>query len=475
MSLIDYRHCARRARCLTRPSPAPARLAAAALGAAACLLALPAHAQRAEVAQAAPLLAAHPVVREEPALRLGDVYAALSQRSPKAAAARALADATAARVPGATLPPDPEVQLGFMNYDPARLRPMDPLGMVQLQVMQMVPTAGKLGLSGRIARAKAAAERERAAEVGWELRGTAAMAFFDVYQAERGAAIARETRRLLEDMARVAESMYRVGEGRQADVLRAQVEIARMAEEIAQMEAMREAAAARLNALLDLPSETPVPSALLPRFPAALPPRDSLERAAAGNRPMIRAGLQDVEAADAMSQLARRERIPDLVVGVQLGQRSADMGMGTERMGSLMLGASVPIYASRRQAKMREEAVAMRDMALADVRYMRAETRGKIGEAYAALVRARNLAALYERTVLPQAEATVASALAAYRVGQVDFMTLLDSRMSVNAYRQQLVTLHAQEGLAWAELEMLTALALMDADSVAPAARGGNR
>jgi outer membrane protein TolC len=93
---------------------------------------------------------------------------------------------------------------------------------------------------------------------------------------------------------------------------------------------------------------------------------------------------------------------------------------------------------------------------------MRAETRGKIGEAYAALTRARSLTQLYRTTVLPTAEATVASALAAYRVGSVDFMTLLDDRMTVNKYRQELFVLEADQGKAWAELEMLTGRALID-------------
>ena len=111
---------------------------------------------------------------------------------------------------------------------------------------------------------------------------------------------------------------------------------------------------------------------------------------------------------------------------------------------------------------MREEAAAMKQMAQADLAAMRAETRGKIGEAYAALTRARSLARLYTTTVLPQAEATVASALAAYRVGSVDFMTLLDDRMTVNKYRQELYILEADQGKAWAELEMLTGRELID-------------
>ena len=41
-------------------------------------------------------------------------------------------------------------------------------------------------------------------------------------------------------------------------------------------------------------------------------------------------------------------------------------------------------------------------------------------------------------------------------------MTLVDSRMTVNRYRQELVTLEAEEGRAWAELEMLLGTPLFD-------------
>ena len=99
---------------------------------------------------------------------------------------------------------------------------------------------------------------------------------------------------------------------------------------------------------------------------------------------------------------------------------------------------------------------------------MRADTRGRVTERVADLTRARNLTALYRLTIIPQAEATVASALAAYRVGRVDFMTLLDNRMAVNQYRQELATLHAEQGMAWAELEMLLGHELFDASQVAP-------
>ena len=406
-------------------------------------------------------------------LVLGDVYREVRRESPRAEAARALARAARARVSSAKLPPDPQLQLGFMNYTVPGLRPMDPLGMTQMQLMQMLPVAGKLGLSGRVAEAQASAVAERVGEVELELRSQVAMGFYDLYQTDQSLAVARETLRLLQDIQRTAEAMYRVGEGRQADVLRAQVEIARMTEDTLRMRAMRLGMAARLNALLNRSQDTTVGTPRLPAYPTAVPSLDSLEQLAAQNRPMIRAGEQEVRAAEASARLARREIWPDLQLGVQYGQRPGEMGMGTERMGSLMIGASVPVFARGRQLRMREEAAAMRAMALADLTTMRAETRGRVGETFANLARARRLADLYRNTILPQAEAAVSSALAAYRVGSVDFMTLLDNRMTVNQYRQELYALEADEGKAWADLEMLTGQQLFDPDVPARAVESG--
>jgi outer membrane protein TolC len=426
---------------------------------------------------------AHAAPAAQPApLTLGAVEEELLRRSPRLAAANALAAASASRVASAGLPPDPQIQIGWMNYTLPKLGPMDPLGMTQLQVMQMLPLGGKLGLSRGIAQARAGAEAARAAETAWELKSQAAMAFYDFYQADRSLVVMRETIRLLQDARRTAEAMYRVGEGRQADVLRAQVEIARMSEDTLRMVAMRAAMSARLVSLLDGPARGELGTPVLATFPVELPGIDSLVSLALSRRPMLRAGEQEVAASERMSRLARKEIVPDLTVGVQYGQRGmtstmpadpADPTMPptvdrrTERMGSLMLGASVPIFARSRQHKAREEADAMQAMARADLQGMRAETRGKLAEAIAGLTRARRLQELYRSTVIPQAEAAAQSALSAYRVGQVDFMTLIDDRMTVNKYRQELFTLQAEEGKAWAELEMLTGGALIDATTAA--------
>ena len=395
---------------------------------------------------------------------LGDLYTQVQRANPRIAAARSLTRAAEARISGASRPPDPQLQLGFMNRTIPGLAPMPTLGMNQLQLMQMLPFPGKLSLAGGAASAQASAVGFRAEDVSWELRNQTAMAFYDLYATARGLDVARETLRLLQDIAATAEAMYRVGDGRQTDVLRARVEIARMAQDTLRMQAMRQSMTARLDALLDRGPSIDMGDPALPAYPDTIPARAWLDSVARDARPMIRAGIDDVRASDASARLARKEIFPDLQVGVQYAQRGGEMG--TERMGSLMLGASVPIFARSRQFQMRVEADAMKQMAQADLAAMRAETRGKIGESYAALSRARTLAQLYRTTVLPQAEATVTSALSAYRVGSVDFMTLLDDRMTVNKYRQELYVLDGDQGKAWAELEMLIGRALLDPNTM---------
>jgi outer membrane protein TolC len=178
---------------------------------------------------------------------------------------------------------------------------------------------------------------------------------------------------------------------------------------------------------------------------------------------MIRAGREDVRAADASLRFARRDIWPDLQIGVQYAQQGG--AMGEQRMASLMIGATLPVFAKSRQLEMREEAEAMKAMAIADLAAMRAETRARVAELYANLLRSRNLTTLYQSTILPQARASVASSLAAYRVGQVNLMTLLDNHMTVNRYEQDLFTLQAEEGKALAELEMLIGRELVDSNA----------
>lgn len=389
---------------------------------------------------------------------LAEVYRAVREQNPRLRAVAALVEARGAMERSAALPPDPAVQVGVMNFSIPGLATDMPTSMApSVQVMQMLPL-GKLGLTGDLAELSTQMASAEAEEAWWEIRSRAAMSFHEVWQADRQVEVMRETLQWLENVATVARAMYGAGEGRQTDVLRAGVEVARMEADIKRMQAMRAGAAAELNQVLNLPGDGAVGTLTYEPQPAELPSRDTLRSWAEAYRPMIGRGRTEVEQARTRLRLAKREIWPDLTVGVQYGQRRGvadSMGeVGTERMGSLMFGVTLPVFARQRQLKMRDEARAMEEMASADLASMRAAVDARVTELLADLDRARTLVGLYRSQVLPQARATVESALSSYRVGRVDFMTLVDAQMTKNQYEQELAALLAEYGAGIAELEM---------------------
>jgi outer membrane protein TolC len=331
-------------------------------------------------------------------------------------------------------------------------------GMNMVGLRQAFPLGGVLGSAGRAAVARREAADAGAAAGELELRTMAAMAFLELWATDRSLGVARETRDLVRASARAAEAMYRVGRGRQADVLRGQAEVTRMSEEIVRMEAMRRREVAALGRLLDLDLDPDTLAVRDPSGPGALPGADSLVALALARRPALAAAGARRAAAEAEVDRASGMRWPELELGVQYGWRPMD-GM-TDRMVSVMAGISLPVWAGRKQHRMLDEARAMARKDAEEQRGVAAETRGAVRAAWERWDEAGRLEALYLGELLPQARAALAAADAAYGVGEVDFMTLLDAQMTLNRLRQEVFRLAVARGSAVAQLEELTGTAL---------------
>jgi len=378
-------------------------------------------------------------------LPLTAVVALARAANPALAAARLRTEALAERVSQVGALPDPELSLGLMNRPLFGFGTAEPMTMNQVQVRQMFPWPGKLGFGQERARLLSSAAGLDALELESQLVARVRTLYVRIAAIDRSLAIIERTRDLLRDFFRVSEARYAVGEGLQQDVLQAQVSIARMSEELTVMGQDRIALAARLNALLGREPDQPIPALELPAPGDGLPPVDSLVERASKARPALLASRERTRAAEAGYQAARREIYPDLMVSLGYGQRDR-----FDDMASLMVGFSIPLRPGSRQLAMRREMAAMRASEEAMARDLANETYAMLTEQRAEAERARELTRLYATSILPQARAAVESALSAYRVGRVDYMTLVESEMTVNRYEVELVRLAAsyQEALA---------------------------
>ena len=69
------------------------------------------------------------------------------------------------------------------------------------------------------------------------------------------------------------------------------------------------------------------------------------------------------------------------------------------------------------------------------------------------LERRRKLTELYRNGIIPQAEHSLESALISYRASKVDFLTLLDSKMTLFNYQRELYESQAEYMMKLAQLE----------------------
>jgi outer membrane protein TolC len=228
---------------------------------------------------------------------------------------------------------------------------------------------------------------------------------------------------LLGQVEEVARIRYGLGVAAQQDSIRAQVARTTMQRERIERLANRREAAAMLNAVLGRPADAPLAE------PASEPvlglPAGSLALALAGlenaQHPALQARLAVAGAADTAAQLQRRQRFPDITLGLGAMQRD-DRVDGLE----LMLEVEIPLQQRARRERERE-AVLMGDAARYRVQALRNDLQGQLGQAWAQSDSARDQRQLIEQTLLPQSQANFESALASYRVGDVDFGTLLEA------------------------------------------------
>lgn len=384
-------------------------------------------------------------------LRLAQALDMARDVNPMLQAARLRADAAATRVSQAGALPDPQLAFALMNRQVTSFGSTDER-MLKNSVLlaQRFPWPGKLGFSEERAEHLAQAETLEAGEVESSLMARVKSLYYRLAYMDRALSIMGETRDLLRDFLQVSSAMYSVGSGLQQDVLQAQVSVAQMTEDITVMEQDRLAMAARLNALLGRAATVPVGALQLPPPGDELPSVEALMEEATEQRPALQAARERVLAAEAGYRAARRAVYPDFTVSLEYGQRP-----DFPDLASIMIGFNIPLWAGSKQLKQRDEMQAMQSMQKARELDLLNETFARIAELRAQAERARVLSGLYSTSVLPQARAAVESSFSAYRVGQVDYMTLVANEMTVNRYQIESVRLTAEYHRAVAQVEAL--------------------
>lgn len=375
--------------------------------------------------------------------------------NPELAAMRAESRAAHERVEPAGAWPDPRLRVTLQDITRAGTQSptLSPgrTGATTYQWMQDIPAWGKSDLRRDVARHEAMAQQARLNLSHQDLNARIKSIHAQRFLVLRSIVLARENRDLIDRLEKVALTRYAAGLAPQQDVIRAQVEQGSLASELVALETEEHHLHTRLNALLARPASAPLEAPTQLRSP---PPThrlqwDRLTQRAEELNPTLTLESARLDAALRSRDLAQKNRLPDVTVGV------APMQMGTAiRQWELMLEVTVPLQRATRDAQQRE-AQAMVEAAQARRQSASDQVRSEMAQALTALEASQRTEALTSQRLLPQAELTFQSALAGYETGKVDFATLLDAQRQIRSARLAQLKAATDGQMQLAEIERL--------------------
>lgn len=338
------------------------------------------------------------------------------------------------RVPQAAALEDPMLGLGIVNLPTDFSFREEDMTMKEVSISQMLPFPGKRSLMREAAEKEAEAVssevQEKANEIVRDVKNT----YWDLSHNYRTREVTQRNKSILESLAKIAESRYSVGEGIQQDVLKARVEISRMVDDLIMLGQQRVALEARLCSLLSRSGDCVIgepEEVSFRKLPVSL---QELQREAMGSNPALARMKSMIEAKQKEHGLAKLGYYPDFRVRFAYGQRDNSLEMERRDMLTGMVEVNLPIfYKSKLNPKI---AGALADIRSAEAQYgsMKNEVLFMVSNMASMLGRSERQLELYKSGIIPQASMQIQSAMSAYTVNKADFMTLLDSQMTLYRY-----------------------------------------
>ncbi len=377
-----------------------------------------------------------------PADPLADLVEELRAQNPTLRQLRSEVAAAEQRVAPAGALPNPMITVGGMSIGgpvPGAELGREEMAQLGVGLVQGLSFPGKLRWGREVARQEVAVREARLRAVEVELIRQLKDRYYELAFLERWREVLLQSQRILQVLQAGAQALYVTGRENQQSVLRAQSELTRLQSELLDLERMRGEVIAQLNALLGrepqrpwtVATSLPVPGAGAPADGSlgsssgpdlGLPPESDLYEWAQARNPELQEVRAMLERDDRMVARMRRDLYPDLTLMAGYWNRG-----GLPPLYEIRIGLEIPVFWKRKEAPRIEEALQMKaaDEALLQARWL--DVAQRIREAYLQATTAAQTWRLYRSTLLPQLQTTLDSGLAAYRVGRLTFVQVLET------------------------------------------------
>jgi cobalt-zinc-cadmium efflux system outer membrane protein len=329
----------------------------------------------------------------------------------------------------------------------------DDMTMKQFSISQTFPYFGKRGLRRDVAQREANAIGQTYRDRQNEIVRRVKEIFYELYAIDRSLEVVEKNRELLKEFVKIAETRYSVGKGIQQDVIKAQVELSKLLDEQIRLEQGHQAAGARLNAILNRAPQTPLGGTEEVVKDELRLDLKELQTKAMENRPLLKALQEEVERTKAANALARRKYFPDFTMSVAYGFREDSRLVNRSDMFSAGLSINIPLYFRSKQDRQVAETSAMIDGAREQYKAAKNEVLSLVKELVSDLEKGSKLIDLLQTGLIPQARLSLDSAVSGYQVNKIDFLTLLDTRLTLSNFEKEYYRVLGDYQVSLAKLE----------------------
>jgi len=395
----------------------------------------------------------------ETRINLPELIRELEESNPEIKAARQRWEAATAVVPQVQTLPDPTVKLGYQ-----RMPMREPLQGTMYGIGQEVPFPGKLRLKGEVAQREADRVEQEYLAIRLRLIARLKETYFDLHFVHKAIEIVERNKILLMQFEKTAKSRYAVGQAAQQDVFRAQVEISRVLDRLAVLDQQKESLHAAINRIVNRPPAGPLGTPEEIRMTMLTLPLPDLSQRAEDFSPILQASAKGVERGEQAVALARREYYPDFDVSA--------LGLHNDRINEhgfqVMLGIRLPLYYKTKQQQGVRQAVSELSGARESLTNTRQDVLFRVKDDFVQAQRAERLVTILRDAIIPQATLALQASQAGYGVGKVDFLTLLNSLLTLQDSELELHGEMVAHEKALARLEEVTGGPLTNSGSLPP-------
>jgi outer membrane protein TolC len=294
---------------------------------------------------------------------------------------------------------------------------------------QKLPFYGKRGLKAEIATKEAEALKASYETVRQEVIRRVKIAYYDLFYLSKINDITDDEKQILNRFERIATIKYETGKGSQQNILKIQVEISRLEDRLLTLVNRKKTVEARLNTLLDRPSDHAVKKLVQPELRDFFYIKQELIRMARDHRPELKMGDAWIEKSDRAIILAKKEYYPDLTIGanyIEIDDGPLMVRDNGQDAFNVVLSINIPLWRKKLSSQV-QSASKMVTAQKNTYKSILNQTLFEIEDNLFKIETARETTNLYRNVLIPQAEQSLESAEVGYITGVVNFLDLLDA------------------------------------------------